>query len=343
MRGDTITIVDVAKMAGVSVSTVSRILNNKPDVSPSTRDRVLGIIQELGYRPHVQAQSLAGGRSRTIALSFPARHAGFTQLELDFFVGAAQAAGERDYFFNLMTIPMTHDDLLNVYRNAYADGIILMRICIQDWRVEMLRDYGYPFVMIGRCANNNDLSYIDLDFEGAVPMAFNYLVDLGHREIGFLTFPPGEREQGLGPAIRSLEGYRESLQIQGLKSDYLEANLTVQDMYQATLDLLDEHPQMTAIVTVHGATASGIVRALHHIGRRVPEDFSVVPIATDKIAQLLTPPMTSISFPTAEMGYEAARMLIDTVQGKMGEPEQILLRPELILRESTATPRLLKK
>jgi LacI family transcriptional regulator, galactose operon repressor len=167
MRGDTITIADVAKMAGVSVSTVSRILNNKPDVSPATRDRVLGIIQELGYRPHVQAQSLAGGRSRTIALSFPARHAGFTQLELDFFIGAAQAAAERDYFFNLMTSPMTHDDLLNVYRNAYTDGVILMQICIQDWRVEMLRDYGYPFLMIGRCADNSGLSYIDLDFEAA--------------------------------------------------------------------------------------------------------------------------------------------------------------------------------
>ncbi len=337
MRGDTITIAHVAKTAGVSVSTVSRILNNKPDVSASTRDRVLGIIQELGYRPHVQAQSLASGRSRTIALSFPARDAGFTQLELDFFVGAAQAAAERNYFFNLMTNSMTYDDLLNMYRDAYADGIILMRICIQDWRVEMLRDYGYPFVMIGRCADNTGLSYIDLDFEMAAIMAYKHLVELGHREIGFLTRPPAEREQGLGPAIRSLEGFRKALEMYDLKSTYREVNHTVQDMYEATLGLLDAEPQLTAIVTVHGPTSSGIVRALHHLGRNVPNDFSVVPIATNKIAQLITPAMTAISFPTAEMGYEAARMLIDMVQHDMGEPEQILLKPQLILRESTAS------
>jgi DNA-binding LacI/PurR family transcriptional regulator len=337
MRGDTITIADVAKTAGVSVSTVSRILNNKPDVSASTRDRVMGIIQELGYRPHLQAQSLAGGRSRTIALLFPVKHVGFTQLELDFFIGAAQAATERDYFFNLMTSPMTHDDLLNVYRNAYTDGVILMQICIQDWRVQMLRDYGYSFVMIGRCADNTGLSYIDLDFEAAAIMAFKHLVGLGHREIGFLTRPTAEREQGLGPAIRSLDGYRNALEIFGLKSVYREVNQTMQAMYQATLDLLDEHPQLTAIVTVHGATASAIVRALQSIGRKVPNDFSIVPIATDKIAQLITPAMTAISFPTAEMGYEAARMLIDAIQGDVREPEQILLRPELILRESTTS------
>jgi len=339
MRGDTITIADVAKTAGVSVSTVSRILNNKPDVSASTRDRVLEIIRELGYRPHIQAQSLAGGRSRTIALLFPIKYAGFTQLELDFFIGAARAAEERDYFFNLMTSPMTHDDLLNVYRNAYTDGVILMRICIQDWRVQMLRDYGYPFVMIGHCADNRGLSYIDLDFETAMLMALEHLFELGHRHIGFLTRPPSEREQGMGPAIRSLEGYRKALEKFGLKSAYREVNQTVQDMYTATLDLLREYPQLTAIVTVHGATAIGIIRALKQMGRSVPQDFSIVPIATDKIAQLITPPMTAISFPTAEMGYDAARMLIDTIQDETREPEQILLRPELILRESTTSPK----
>jgi DNA-binding LacI/PurR family transcriptional regulator len=339
MRGDTITIADVAKTAGVSVSTVSRILNNRPDVSASTRDRVLGIIQELGYRPHIQAQSLAGGRSRTIGLSFPARHAGFTQLELDFFIGAAQAAEERNYFFNLMTSPLTHDDLLNVYRNTYMDGIILMHICLRDWRVQMLRDYSYPFVMIGHCADNTGLSYIDLDFEAAAIMAFDHLVELGHREIGFLTRPTVEREHRFGPAIRSLDGYQTALETHSLKSMYREVNQTVQDMYEATLDLIDEHPQLTAIFTVHGATASGIVRALQHIGRTVPNDFSIVSIATDKIAQLITPSMTAISFPTAEMGYEAARMLIDTIQGEIREPEQTLLRPELILRESTTSPK----
>ena len=185
-----ITIADVAQIAGVSVSTVSRILNGKPDVAASTRTRVQQVIEELGFTPHVFAQSLAARRSRTIALMFPVEYMSMTQLELDFFLGAAHAAEAQDYFLNLMTNPMSSASLINLYRSRQVDGTVLMQIRMRDARVQALREKKYPFVMIGRTKDNDALNFVDLDFEGALTLSFDHLVQLGHRKIGFLARPP---------------------------------------------------------------------------------------------------------------------------------------------------------
>jgi DNA-binding LacI/PurR family transcriptional regulator len=331
-----ITIADVAKAAGVSVSTVSRILNDKPDVSEATRQRVQKIIEELRYEPHAQAQNLAAGKSRTIALLFPIEHTGYTQLELDFFIGAAQAAGERGFFFNLMTASINETNLFGMYRGSQVDGIILMQIRMEDWRVDFLRQHQYPFVMIGRCEDNTDLHYIDLDFDGGIDKAIEHLTQLGHQCIGFLTRPAVMREQQLGAAVRSLNGYLHACEEHSLQPIYREVDLTLEGMYQATLDLLEEQPNMTAIITINGATAASVIRALAAKGRAVPEDFSVLALTTGKIAQLMTPPLTSIDFPSGVVGYRAAEMLINQLESNPIEPVQILLPPELIIRESTA-------
>lgn len=330
-----LTIDDIARAAGVSVSTVSRILNDKPDVAQATRQRVLRIIDELGYRPHSQAQSLAGGKSRMIALLFPVDLAGFTQLQLDFFIGTAEAATERNYFFNLMTQPMEGADLLHLYRSAGFDGTILMQICLHDERVELLRAHNYPFVMIGRCADNTGLSYLDLDFEAAVQVAFNHLFSLGHQHIGFLTSPAEMRERGYGPPVRSMLGYQRVCETVNVPLPVREVGLGLDHTYKATVEMVQTHPDLTAIITINGATSVGIIRAVQDCGRRVPEDFSVIGIATSKIAQLMTPTLTTIDFPTGDIGYRAAHLLIDKLEGVRSGSDQILLMPDLIVREST--------
>jgi DNA-binding LacI/PurR family transcriptional regulator len=260
-------------------------------------------------------------------------------LELDFIVGAASAAGEENFFFNFMTTPITESSLVRLYRSAQVDGIILMEIHMQDWRVDLLREYNYPFVMIGHCANNEGLSLVDLDFECAVITAFEHLVVLGHREIAFLGAPLGVRQQGYGPAVRSWAGYEKVCQKYHLPLIHREANIDVQGLFDITLKLLDEQPQLTAIVATHGAPTVGILRALREAGRAVPEDFSVVGITTDRVAQLITPPLTAIDFPAYTMGYEAAKMLINKLKEKPLENEQILPPPELIVRKSTGPVR----
>jgi DNA-binding LacI/PurR family transcriptional regulator len=339
LENKAVTIDDVARLAGVSVSTVSRILNDKPDVAERTRQHVLQVIEQTGYTPHVGAQRLAGGRSSVITLLFPMDHAEFSQFELDFFIGAASAASKHNYFFNLMTEPMDPNSLLNLYRSGQVDGVILMQIRLDDWRPALLREHGYPFVMIGRCAVNDGYSFIDMDFERAIRMAFENLVGLGHQQIGFLGRPSWMREAQLGPACRFWNGYQQALEQFGLQPCYREVtHLTVQDGEIATLELLDECPETTAFVTVHGATANGIIRALRERGRKVPRDCSVVALATNKIAQLVTPPLTHINFPSDAIGYQAAQMLVKLLNSRSRHAQELLLEPTLTVRDSTSTP-----
>lgn len=330
-----ITIAEVAQVAGVSVSTVSRILNNRPDVAEATRQRVQQVIEDLGFRPHVQAQRLAAGKSRSIALLNPLQVKVMTYLEMGFFVGAANAAAEENFFFSLATRPVTEDYLLSLYRSAQVDGVILMEVYMNDWRVELLRQHNYPFVMIGHCANNAGLHFIDFDFENAIVTAFDHLVELGHQHIAFMAFPTQLQQAGFGPAVRTQTGYRKALQKHGLEAVYVELDRAVPDISEATVQLLDAHPELTGLVTVQIEETVGVVRALHQLGKKIPDDISVVAIASEKTAQLVTPPLTATNFPTYDMGYKASKMLISLLNNEPLEISQVLLPPDLIGRQST--------
>src|SRR5690348_4197609 len=167
------------------MKTVSRVVNNEKYVADETRQHVLRVIEELGYVPHLQAQRLASGRTRSIVLHYPLSNPTLlsNQIEMSFITGTALGAADEAYYFSLMTGPLTSAGLLRLCRGAQADGLILMQIAVQDWRVEFLRDNGYPFVMIGHGGNNEGLSFIDMDFEQAVLEAFAYLTSRGHGQI----------------------------------------------------------------------------------------------------------------------------------------------------------------
>ncbi len=336
-KSEGLTIADVARAANVSVSTVSRILNGKDDVALATRQRVQQVIEELGYIPHAQAQRLRAGKTRNVALLFPLKYPNlpFNCLETDFIIGAAAAAAERGFFFSLLTAPVTKQGLLNLYRGAQADGLILMQIYEQDWRVDLLRSKECPFVMIGHCADNTGLSFIDLDFEAAVVSAFEHVVALGHRHIGFLALPAEMRQAGYGPAVRGWAGYQRALQTYGLSAFYREVSYTPRDIFQAMLDLLDEQPALTAVVTTHEFASLSIIQALRKRGRNIPDDCSLIALMTEQIAELSMPPTTHIDFPSHFMGYRAVDMLLRMLEGKLDEPEQILISPRLVIRSST--------
>ena len=333
---NSITITDVARAAGVSVSTVSRILNEKPDVAEATRLRVLKVIDELGYAPNVQAQSLAAGTSRTIALLYPPEYSGLTHNELDFFIGAAASASEKGYFFNLVPDPLTEDELLGLYTGGHIDGAIIMQIMMDDWRVNLLQQHNFPFTIIGRCADNTGISFIDFDFEQAVNVAFDHLIELGHRNIGFLARDASEKDCGYGPTVRCWAGYERACQRHTLAAVYRQINLHSLDAYEATIDMVSEQPDLTALVVVEARPVEGIVRALNDHGRAVPADFSIVAIAPNKVARLVTPPVTAVEFPAQMFGKAAALMLIRQLRNPTHTVEQQLPEPELIIRETTA-------
>jgi len=334
-----VTIADVAKAAGVSIPTVSRILNGKEYVAEETRQRVHEAIRTLGYIPHTQARRLRGGASMTLALHHPIEspHDLSNVIETSYFTGIAEAASEQEYFINFLVSQLTPEALLNMYRSNQIDGIILLQVRMDDWRVNLLRENNYPFVMIGRCANLENLSFIDLDFEQAMLLAFDHLVGLGHRNIGFLTYPQSWRENGIGPAVRSLGGYEFALKQYGFAGCYREIGLnSVEEGFEATNDLLQENPDLTAIITVSHLTAAGSIKALTQQGRNVPQDCSVMTIGFGgDFASVLTPSLTTLEWSPYEVSYRAALMMTDKFRQVDLPAQQILVPPTLVVREST--------
>lgn len=334
-----VTIADVAKVAGVSVPTVSRILNNKEYVAEETRQRVHEVIRTLGYTPHTQARRLRGGTTKTLALHHPIESPQDLSsiIETSYFTGTAEAASEKEYFINFLVSPLTPDALLNMYRSNQIDGIILLQVRMDDWRVNLLRENNYPFVMIGRCADVEGLDFIDLDFEKAILLAFGHLVELGHRNIGFLTYPQSWRKNGIGPAVRSFDGYKLALNKYGLADNYREIGLySVDEGFEATNDLLQNNPDLTAIVTVSHLTAAGSIKSLVRHGRHVPQDCSVMAIGFGgNFADVVTPSLTTLEWSPYEVSYQATLLMTEKLADDQFPGKQVLIPPRLVIREST--------
>ncbi len=332
-----VTLQDVARKAGVSMKTVSRVVNKEINVAEVTRQQVLDTIQELGYVPHVQAQRLASGRTRSIVLHYPLSNPALLSnlIEMNFITGVALGAAEEDYYFGLMTGPLTTGGLMKLCRSAQADGLVLMQIAVQDWRVEFLRENGFPFVMIGRCGNTDGLSYIDMDFELAVLEAYAHLTSLGHEHIGFLTYPEDWRIKGLGPAVRAFQGHDHAIRKYGVASPYRECLQTVERAYWATKSLFKGDPNITAIVTMHTTLAVGVIKALQEMDCKIPEDCSIVSVPVGVESELIIPPLTGIEWSGHEIGYQAAKMLIRELNGTSSGPEQILVPPKIKRCHST--------
>lgn len=334
------TLEDVARKAGVSQMTVSRVINGKNNVAEDTRQKVLQVIDELGYVPHLQAQRLASGRTRTIVLHYPLSNPRLVSnlIELNFITGIAQGAADEGYYFSLATGALTPPGLKKLCRGADADGLVLMQVALHDWRVEFLREQDYPFVMIGRAANNRGLTFIDFDIEKAILDAYAYLVGLGHRHIGFVTFPQEWRAQELGGARRALLGFQIATRQFQIRPLYRESDLAIKRGYWSTRSLLAEDARLTAIVTVHNTLSVGAITALQEAGRKVPDDCSVLDIAIGDESDLVTPPLTGMEWPSYDMGFQAGKMLIRHLKGESRGPEQVLVPPKLKVRGSTAPP-----
>ncbi|MCB9423368.1 MAG: LacI family DNA-binding transcriptional regulator [Ardenticatenaceae bacterium] len=326
------TIVDIAEASGVSVATVSRIINNKPDVAEKTRQRVLKLMEERGFAPQIPWQQLRSGKSPFIALNFPQD---FNPPSQGIITAAALGCENADYSLNLIAKSLGANDLLTIYRSGQSDGMILMEILLHDQRVELLKEHDLPFVMIGRCADNACLDFVDINIEKGVADAMQHLYDLGHRQIGFVTLVPVLKEKEYGYTTWAVKGYEQACQKHGLPFLWRVVDLNTDNAQSIVRVLLDENPEMTAIVTPQQSGVLGVLKAIQEKGLRIPEDISVIGLLSDSIGELITPPLTTISFPAEDLGREAARILIGHLEGTLSKPQQVLLRPELVVRGST--------
>lgn len=337
MKNKSVAIQDVAKASGVSVSTVSRVLNNKPDVSERTRQQVQQVIDELGYVPYVQSVQRISTRPLTVMVLYPLYdpHTPVADTHTTgFFGGIGHELHEHGYSMQAITTRITPDDLATLCETQTPDGIILMDVTQVDWRVQMLRQYGIPFVLIGQQVDNTGLCLVDVDHSIYVRMALDHLLNLGHRHIGFLTYSQSRYDAGFSPAVQAQLAYNDLCQKYDLPDLSRAASFDATECMEITLDLLASHPEVTAIAAVYGVAAAGAVRALHQLHRHIPADISVIcALATQPEAEQFSPALTAINFPTYAMGVEAARMLLHRLKEPAYCP-QVIIPPQLIERES---------
>jgi DNA-binding LacI/PurR family transcriptional regulator len=336
-----VTLNDVARVAGVSAKTVSRAINGDGEISAATRERILLIADDMEYVPHAQARRLASGKTRSIALHYPLANPQLfsERLEMSFVLGIALGAAQEDYYFTLFTGELSPSELRRICKGSIADGLILMQVGLDDWRVDTLRELGYPFAMIGRCRDTTGLSYIDFDFQTALVDAFDFLVTLGHSRVAFLTYPASWRASGLGPAIRARAGFEAAISKHGLEPISAECDLGVGSSEASMTRLLADHPDITAVVAMHSTTAVGAINAIQAAGRSIPDDCSVIGIAFGTDSDLIIPPLTAIHWDGQAIGRDAARMLIRQLDRQSTSRHQELVTPRLVMRRSTAQRR----
>ncbi len=332
-RGSKTTIVDVAAASGVSVATVSRILNGKPDVAQETRRRVLRVMEERGFAPQNAWQQIRSGRTRLIAMHVPQE---FNPPHLGLIMAAALGVEEAGYSINIITRTLNDNELLTIFRSRQADGIILLEILADDRRPELLRDQGYPFVMIGHRIDNAGLSFVDIDVARGIDLAVEHLVALGHRHTGLLMVDPLVSGKTYGFASWTLAAYERACARSGLAALARVGGPTTHELAEAAGRLLDENPGVTALIAPQELSVIGVIKAAQSRGIRIPEQLAVIGIAGELLAEVATPPLTTISFPAEEMGEIAARILLKRIDAGSGQPEQVYVEPTLTVRGSTA-------
>lgn len=330
------TIVDIAAASGVSVTTVSRILNGKRDVSAKTRERVMRVMEEIGFAPQSAWRQIRLGRSGLIGVHVPQQ---FNPPNLHVIMSAALGVEEAGYSINIITRTLNDAELLRIFRSREVDGIIFSEVLMDDPRPELLRDHGFPFVMIGHRADNQGLSFVDVDVDHAIGVAIEHLVELGHRSVAFLTFDPLIQGQRYGFTTWALDAYERACLSRGLKPLPCLGGLTMDEMSDAARRMLDEHPEVTAFIAPQELSAVGVLRAAQSRGIRIPDDLSVVAMLGEISSELTTPPLTTVAFPAEELGSAAALMLIEMLTQDRAAGEQVYLRTELCVRGSTAAPR----
>ena len=335
-----VTLSDVAKVAGVSAKTVSRAINGDREISDATRDNILRIVAELDYVPHAHARRLASGKTRSIALHYPlARPELFSErLEMSFVSGIAVGAAMEDYYFTLFTSELSPAALRAICKGSIADGLILMQVALEDWRVPILGELDFPFAMIGRCRDNTGINLIDFDFERAMVDAFDFLVALGHRKIGLLTYPESWQQNGLGPAMRTLAGLGAAVEKHELEPISIQCDLDVNASARSVSALLAARRDVTAVVAMHNTIAVGAINAIQRSGRTVPDDCSVLGIAFGADSDLILPPLTAIHWDAHTIGRHAAQMLIRQLERPSESVQQELVPPRLVIRRSTSAP-----
>lgn len=333
-----VTIVDVAKHAGVAPSTVSYALTGKRPVSAETRERVRESIRLLGYHPHAGARALVNSQANVLALVLPLREGVHLPVVTRFVTSVVTAARVYGMDVLLVTADEGADGLRRVAGAVRVDGFLMMDVALDDERLPVLRELGRPVVLLGHPAAAEDLTCVDLDFEAAGARCVDHLAQLGHRDIGFLGASAVVYARNTGFAQRTLAGFSAAAMRRGVASTALPAEPRYDSVQAVVGTLLRELPRMTALVVHNEAVLGWVMDCLRAEGRRVPDDVTVVAICPDELAERLR--LTSVQLPAEALGRRAVELLMAKLNGQQ-PPPLTLLPPSLTGRTGQTRPTVL--
>ncbi len=332
-----LTLEQIAKLAGVSRSTVSRVVNDEPNVRDEVRRRVWQVIRETGYQPHAAARSLVTRRTQIIGVIIPES---VTTLFTDPFfslllAGITAACNENRYhlMLSLFNSPEGSDAIYQrVLRSAYLDGVIVASATSDDPLIPRLLNDSIPFVLIGRHLDAR-VTYVDVDNLGGARMATEHLIRLGHKRIATVTGP-----LGMLSAQDRLAGYKRALEAHGLPVD---PSLIVEGDYREGGGMAAAHRLLgvspTAIFVASDVMAVGVLKALRQEGVEVPGDIALTSFDDLPVATAVQPALTTVRQPIDDLGRTAVQLLLDLINrppDSTSVPQRLVLPTELVVRGS---------
>ena len=323
---------DVAQTAGVSLMTVSRVVNNKDDVSKATRDMVLGVIEQLSYRPSSIARGLATRRTGTLGVVVP-------DISNPYFASIVRSAEEEAYSQNYSVfLGNTNEDpkreltVLQSLEDKQVDGLILFSSRLEDDTLFEILEYFPTTVLVFRDKRGFDVGTFKIDDVFGGQVAIEHLLKSGHRNIGLISGP----QISLSTSGR-LKGYQLALQAAGIPINdnwIRHCRPVVEGGQETARELLKNYPEITALFCHNDLVAVGVLQTCAELGLRVPDDIAVIGYDDIRIAELVSPTLTTLRVSGTEIGTKTMQMLLEQIEVEAAEPKEIYIRPELIVRAS---------
>lgn len=331
----------VAKLAHVSRSVVSRVINNHPNVSEEARQRVLEVVEKYNYRPNSVARSLA--TRSTYQIGVLTSRVGEESLGNGYwsllYLGIFEECIRRGYYVHFSFYSTSMADELHQYllNEHHLDGIICLNEEVTDFTVKKLAEKQIPIVLVGHNPNYPDICSVDVNNYDGAYQAAQHLIKLGHKKIGGIF-----GDQNVQETEHRMRGFADALKEAGFTANEnyrAVGGYSQRDGYRTINRWIKKYPEITAVFCASDTIAMGVLLGLYENNISVPDQFSVVGFDGLPISRYLIPPLTTILQPTYGKGEKAAQLLIDSINNRDTEAVHIDLEPQLLIRKSTAPPR----